>query len=642
MPTVRRLYLYAVAFISLEIVIWGAISLLRSIVSGASVLSQGLAATLVGIPFFLVHWGLAQRSARRDEDERSSGVRAVFFYAVLLATLIPIVQNLLMLLDHLALQVAGLSTSLAMFSLDQSWSDNLVAIGINAVFAAYFFRLLRADWRTIRFKDSFADTRRLYRFVWLTYSLILVIAAVQQLLHFILNIAPIVFNDASRASGAHGIVLALVGAPLWVFVWGILRASWAEPLERDSTLRLGMLYFFSLAGVVTVLSSAGVVVNVILHRLLGEPMTLADFISKVSNSVSIGVPLAGVWAYYGHWLNRAIAGSADAPRRAGMRRLYATLLSAVGLTATFIGLSLLLAFVIDTSLGSIVWSAGLRSRLAEALATLLVGLPLWSWFWRPLQAEALSAGDAGDQARGSLLRRVYLYLALFASVVGGMVLLVSLLNMLLRSLLGGVVANLLSQSLKDLAILILFAGLGLYHGGKLREDGRRASQALAEKHAAFPVLIFEPGQGAFSQAVVEALRKQAPRLPVTVQPLNQPLAADAAPQAVVLPASLALEPPDSLRRWLTSYAGRRLVVPLPSMEAAQGASGNWFLTGGVRTLPHSAEQSAQILRQWAEGHEVRQMSGPSIWMILAYIAAALVGLQLLSGLIALGISLLGR
>src|SRR5512146_1434917 len=126
MRTVRRLYVYGVAFISLEIVIWGAIGLGRSIFcqgrslcgAGAN-LTQGLAAILVGIPFFLVHWGLAQRSARREEEERASGVRALFLYGLLLATLIPIVQNIIALLDHLALQLAGLTANQAMFSPNQ-------------------------------------------------------------------------------------------------------------------------------------------------------------------------------------------------------------------------------------------------------------------------------------------------------------------------------------------------------------------------------------------------------------------------------------------------------------------------------------------------------------------------------------------
>ena len=152
-----------------------------------------------------------------------------------------------------------------------------------------------------------------------------------------------------------------------------------------------MLYLLALAGVITVLASGGVVVDLILRLMVGEGMTFFSFTQKVAGPLSIGIPLAGVWAYYGRWLSRAMAESPDAPRRAGMRRLYTYILSAIGLGATFTGLSLLLSFVVDATIGNIVWADVLRPRLAAALATLLVGLPLWWLAWRPMQVEALRA-----------------------------------------------------------------------------------------------------------------------------------------------------------------------------------------------------------------------------------------------------------
>ena len=663
MRTVRRLYVYAVAFISLEVIVWGTISLARSIVcvgkticGGSAVLTQGLAAILVGIPFFGVHWWLAERSSRRDDEERASGVRTVFLYGILLATLIPIVQNVLALLDHLLLQALKLSSSQAMFSPNQTWTDNLIAIVINAVFAAYFLRVLQADWSAIHSKESFPDVRRLYRYVWLTYGLVMVVAAVQQLLRFILSLYPSYFPQAYLASGAHGVALALVGVPVWFFSWRTVQVALAGSTERESLLRLGVLYFYSLAGVITVLSSTGIVVDVLLRLLFGESMSLVEFgsripvatsnvygfIAKISGPVSIAIPLAGVWAYYGQQLKLAIAESPDAPRRAGMRRLYAYILSAIGLAATFVGLSMLLAFVVDAAIGNIVWANVLRPRLAASLATLLVGFPLWWLAWRPMQSEALAGGDSGDHARRSLIRRIYLYLALFASVVGGMILAVSLLNLLLRSLFGNPVDNLLQQSLKDIEILFLFIGLGIYHGLMLRRDGSRASIALAEKHAGFAVLVFEPGAGAFGETMREALHKQAPRLPVVIQSAGQPVLPDGSPRAILLPATLAMDPPESLRAWLADYHGSRVVVPLAASDPGQSNSKAWLFAGGVRPLPQAAVQAAQLVRQLAEGQEIRQQTGTSGWRVVVYIAAVFLGLELLGALLSLGISLFGR
>src|SRR5512141_488711 len=98
MKSVRRLYFYAVAFISIEVVLWGLISLARSIVDQtvggqAGVLARALALILVGMPIFLFHWLWAQRLAQRDPEERSAGIRAFFLYGILISTLIPLVQN---------------------------------------------------------------------------------------------------------------------------------------------------------------------------------------------------------------------------------------------------------------------------------------------------------------------------------------------------------------------------------------------------------------------------------------------------------------------------------------------------------------------------------------------------------------------
>ena len=59
MKTVRRLYFFAVAFISLEVVVWGVIGLLRSIFNpdivtdSAQVLARAISLVLVGVPIFL-------------------------------------------------------------------------------------------------------------------------------------------------------------------------------------------------------------------------------------------------------------------------------------------------------------------------------------------------------------------------------------------------------------------------------------------------------------------------------------------------------------------------------------------------------------------------------------------------------------
>src|SRR5258706_3578244 len=102
MKTIRRLYFYAVAFISLEVILWGTISLVRSffgnrIEDGVQTLAQAISLILVGVPIFLFHWIFAQRFSASDDEEKTATVRAVFLYGILLATLIPVIQNFIAL-----------------------------------------------------------------------------------------------------------------------------------------------------------------------------------------------------------------------------------------------------------------------------------------------------------------------------------------------------------------------------------------------------------------------------------------------------------------------------------------------------------------------------------------------------------------
>ena len=145
MKTIRRLYLYAVALVSLEVVVWGLIGLARSAFVGDEIggdvarLAGALALIFVGIPVFLLHWWLAQKNAREDEDDRSSYIRAVFLYGALLFTLIPVSQNILTLVNRILFSIFDVSRSNAMFGYGQTWSDNLIAIVMNGLIA--FFNL---------------------------------------------------------------------------------------------------------------------------------------------------------------------------------------------------------------------------------------------------------------------------------------------------------------------------------------------------------------------------------------------------------------------------------------------------------------------------------------------------------------------
>ena len=650
MQTVRRLYVYGVTLISLETVLWGSIGLARSILAGQEIggsvnrLAGALSLILVGVPVFLLHWWMAQRAVSKDIEERSSRTRAVFLYGALLATLIPVVQNILALASRSLAMAFSLPPQDAFLGGDQLVSDNLVAILLNLLFAAYIYSVALADWKATPQGDAFPEVRRLYRYIWMLYGLALLVFGVQQTLAFLLTVWDTV-GIGVRSLIANGLAMLLIGAPLWVFVWLRIQASLAERAESGSLMRLVILYLLSFIGVGSVLGSGGVALYVLLRFALGLNMTFTGLLSELGKPLSVALSFGGVWAYYGRLLSAEIAayqvqvegGEQVGQRAAALRRLYYYVLALGGLATSFIGLQLLLAFLLDMALSQTpTWGSGLRDSLASALSSLLVGMPLWAITWRLLTREAALEGEAGDHARRSLLRKAYLYFVLFAAVMGVMFSAGALLFPLLRALLGEPPQNLLSESLQFLKVLILFALLLVYHWLVLRNDQRLAERSLTRRHAQFPVLVLAPDDDEFARLVVEALEREAAQMPVAMHPYRQgaPDETLSAAKAVILPAELAARPSEALRLWLQGYDGARLVVPTPS-------PGWHWVFGSGRPLPALARHAARIARHLAEGQDLPSPRETSPWTVLGYIMAGLIAFMLLMSLINLVVTLSG-
>lgn len=635
MRTIRRLYFYLVAFISLEVVTWGLIGLLRSIVSSvlvdmAGALASALALVVVGAPIFLFHWQWGQRAATADVEERTASLRAVFYYAALLATLIPVAQNLLALVNRALLLIAQVEPSNALVGASQSWQDNLIAIGVNGLLAAWLWNALSAAWKSLPDSENFSDVRRLYRYLWLLYGLGMTVFGAQQTLRFLFDLPQVnyLILGAGQRSLFNGLALLVVGTPLWVYTWHICQEALSDRVERDSNLRLGALYLLALGGAISALAAGGTVLDILLRRLLGEAMTAYELIRRLGGPFSVGLPLAVVWAYYGGWLARQIRSDEDARRQANKKRFYDYLLATLGLGVAFIGLSLLLSFIVDLLVSYEVWGETLRPRLAAALSTLAIGLPVWLATWRPMQAEALEDSPSGEEARRAPLRRAYLYLALFAGVIGGMVSAIWLAYTLLVALLSRQAgADFLSNALNATQLLALFAVLLVYHLRCLQRDGAQMAKTLEARQHTFPIAILDGGNVILTEQVRAALQRHAPSLSFSLVEVDSLTHEPQAFKALLLPAALALNPPPRLRRWLDSFEGEKILI---ATEAVPG----WVLSA------LTPDQAAQAARQLAEGQRVRLARPSNAWTTVQLVAVVVLGLQLLLVVLSLGISLL--
>jgi hypothetical protein len=427
----------------------------------------------------------------------------------------------------------------------------------------------------------------------------------------------------SGAALANALTLLAAGLPLWLFTWRSMQAGLDQAGERESLLRWVVLYQLSLAGVGTVLTTAGLVLADLLGKLLGESLSWAQLLVNIRQPLSLAIPLGGVWAYYGSILQRQIRSTVDVNRRAGLSRLYYYILSAFGIGSVVSGLILLCGYLIRVLVPTSALTVTSPGDLANALAVLAVGLPLWLIAWRPMAAEAALESDQGDHARRSPIRKTYLYLALFAGVIGAMVCAWNTLSPLFNAWFGSAQANLTQDALRNLAYLVIFLVFLVYHWVMLRADGRAAAQALAQRQSRFGVLVIATEEE-FLNLVQAAVQRHAPHVPVTGLLLAQgaPEAEPGSFQAVVLPAALAIAPSPELRAWLDAFQGERLVLP----TAAEG----WAWVGsGERSPGEWAEHTAHALRLRAEGLPLRAAPVSSPWVVAGYIFGALFAVELL-------------
>jgi hypothetical protein len=633
MKTIRRLYFYLVAIISLEVVVWGVIGLLRSIIRGSDIvngteaLAQALALIFVGVPIFLFHWLWSQNVSAKDLEEKTASLRAIFLYGTLLATLVPAVQNLFALINRTFLSTASLSVERAVIGGSQSWTDNILAIVINLLIAAYFWNILRNEWRTLTDTENFAEIRRLYRFIWVLYGLLMVIYGAQQALSYAFLLSSQVLGGIGRETIVNAIALLGIGTPIWFFSWRLLQDALPDPAEKESVLRLGILYLLALGGVITTLTAAGNLIYMLLNYLFGNGSTWQDTLQKIGGPISIGLPFGVMWAYYGHWLGQQFSFDENISRRAGKRRVYFYILSAIGLAASFTGIASLLLFIVDMGVDrNYLSDGGFSSSLASTLSTLAVGLPLWLMTWRPMQAEALGEGDASEHARRSIVRRSYLYLALFAGVIGGMIAAVVLVFTLINTALGGT-DSITRNALDSFILLILFVVLLLYHLSVLRKDSASRSEVLEAKQQEFQILVFNNEDGKFGESVQATFEKQELKASVKVINTNEAIPSDIKAGAVILPMSLAINLPKNAEAWIRSFDGSKLIV---NDEAA-----------GIFWM-NDFEQMAVSAQALAEGQELRPQSSKratSPWIYGAYVLAGLFLCQIIGILLLLGVSM---
>jgi len=499
----RRLYLYIVAAASLAVLAAGLVLLGTTVALFAfndptaqdnrSALAGYTAMVLVAAPVWAVHFWFARRYAMRDASDRASALRRLYLYlaclggAVGAAIAIAITAGdvLRPLLDTCSLVgpqppipfKPACPTNTDWESTSQAAWIGLVLLGV----WAWHFWVAGGDRKAVGEAGASSTLRRWYMYPALLIGLLMLLAGLAQTLE--------VGWDKIVQSGlgnyryiGDGLGLAMGGLVLWAaHARTIARHHLAE--DRHSTLRALQGFIALAVSIAVALTGASSILYYALARVLGVTspggVNGSDIAGALAAPGSQLVVYGIAWVLVTRRLTRD-AGTQEADRQAGIRRLYTNLAALVSLVAWSVGAGMLLGTLAQQAEAPLIGvsASDWKDPVSLSVTLMVVGAAVWLANWR----HAPWAAD-----RQSLSRRLYVWAALLGSVLVVLGAGVALLAVVLTQLFS-VQPKLNDQANlgfgQAFAILVVAAGVGLYHWRVLRADAAarppRVAQAAAQ------------------------------------------------------------------------------------------------------------------------------------------------------------------
>jgi hypothetical protein len=530
MNTVRRLYLYLVSLFSVLIAMLGLIQLAGGLASGRverELVAFNAALLAVSLPVYAFHYVAAQRAVRRGVDGGHDAARKFYFYAAMFSALLVGGTAVYLLTSRLLVAALGVMN----WPSRERFGEPLAAALVAVLFWLYH-RYLAARDRAVSGDetDPGALWARLYLYLAGAIGLAVFAFGLAELLRSLLLL--VLSGSASSKqilTYRFGIdsTRILVGGTAWVIHWLVAERRFTlNVAEQRSVVRKGYLYLAVLASAVAALTSATLLLRDGLRLLMGAPrLETAVLVGRLANPLAVAAVGTIFWIYHWRALSRDMAETPEAPRQAGIRRLYYYLVSGVGLALVAWGMAhlmgALIAFVGYRSqqvLGAqLVFQFGpdwFREQVSLNVALLLVGIPVWVRHWRTMDViAAKTAGRAGALERRALLRKTYLYLVVF---IGAIVLLsqpAEFLFRLLNVLLGAPMpADFWDKIGGQFSNSVVAGVMWLYHWFVLRRDQQlgEAAIGLEEGEAAPAVLVVDTESGEMGCEVVRQLTRALP------------------------------------------------------------------------------------------------------------------------------------
>ena len=467
----RRLYLYLVSAAALVVLAAGLVLLGGTILlfvfndpsadSSRGQLAIFTAMTVVAAPVWAVHFFFGQRFASRDPYERASALRRLYLYwACLLSSGATAITGAFVVTQLLQPVFDGVPTNW-LTAAQLGW-----AVAVFAGVWGFHFWIAYRDRAAAGEEGAASTLRRWYMYIALLVGLMMLLAGTGSLLQAAwtraaLNTSDRVYSLAGPAGFAIG------GLVLWgVHARVIATRHLAD--DRHATLR-ALEGFFAVAICITL---ALIGASQILYYLLARAIGVSDPGNAGSNFLAAAAGPGSQLIVYGvAWvlINRRLtrdAGTQEADRQAGIRRLYTNLASLISLAVWALGAGSLSGTIAEQIEAPIIGvnADDWKDPVSVSVTLLAVGAAVWAAHWR----HAPWAAD-----RQSLSRKLYVWAALLGSILAVLASGVAIVNTVLQQVFSAH-PTLAARGNLDfghwLAVLVVAAGVGLYHWRVLRAD----------------------------------------------------------------------------------------------------------------------------------------------------------------------------
>ena len=526
MATAKRLYLYTVSAIGLGLILAAGTTLLKlvlvrlgihavdpfssgfyAVVPGygnpdREALAGAIGMMVVGLPLWLIHWGLAERMVRGDgadaEAERHSILRSIFFAVVLGSLLGYAASSLVDALREGFAAPLGATDPWAYVDLAGS-AAAVVVVGAAWCYHAW---IRASDLRHgPALRGPAAWISRLYLYGAAFVGLAAALAATTSLLNTVVDaasgsrgVSP--FSNGFDPTPSPGMVISTAawwvrpilagGATLlvWGWVWAghwmfanRLNARADEHGQSERASRVRLAFFVGVVALGVGVGSAAFAQS--LGALIGVVVGAAQATGARWLFRDVGGPAAAAAFYIvAWWVHRRFAIHEQARVEGGssLRAIrpmdYVTALFGLALLAG--GLAALIGLLLQyaargtfTGLGLPGYYGSWRSEAARDIGFAVVGLAVLLWPW--LAARRRLAIDRPSEVR-STSRRSYLFLVVGASVVAAAWGIAVIVSAAARVAVGLDSSGFGSSVAYPLAVLVVGAAVAVFHGTILRRE----------------------------------------------------------------------------------------------------------------------------------------------------------------------------